>query len=337
MFEYASHGKARIFSVIAALFFSCSVAAQVRVVEAGADSNTASTPQNSQINAAPAASAAPGNQNEDIVVTLYNMLDALQREVQMLRGLVEEQDYQIRRMETEQRDRYLDVDNRLSVINQRLNQGGGAATTLPGNTALPNAGNNPVAGGNQINLPTGNTPVNTAGNARPGNAVPQPNTPVLPTVGLRASTPSNPGASTAGASTPLALNQQGTEEELYQEARNLLLNDANYEASVSVFQQMIERYPNGRLAPNAYYWQGEALILVERYSQAINVFNAVINNFPNNEKAPDSMLKLGIVYSLMNNERRAQEVWRDLLSRYANSGSGSLRLAEVYLRDGYNR
>ena len=49
------------------------------------------------------------------------------------------------------------------------------------------------------------------------------------------------------------------------------------------------------------------------------------------------MLKLGIVYSLMDNERRAEQVWRELLEKYSQSGSASLRLAEMYLRDGYNR
>lgn len=334
MFEYASQGKVKFFSVVAAMLLSCSVVAQVRVVEAGANSSTPPSSQASQTNSASAPTTADaGNRNDnDIVVTLYNMLESLQQEVQMLRGMVEEQGYQIRRMEAEQRDRYLDVDNRLSVINQRLNQGGGSVTPLPGNTGTPTAGNNslPSQGSGQAGIPVTNQPANPIG-SRPLNAGQQQASSSLP------GTLPSPGGATA----PIALNQPGSaalsEEELYQEARNLLLNDADYEASVGVFQQMIERFPNGRLAPNAYYWQGEALILVERFSQAINVFNAVINNFPSHEKAPDSMLKLGIVYSLMNNEQRAQEVWRDLLSRYANSGSGSLRLAEVYLRNGYNR
>ncbi len=330
MFEYASQGKMKFFSVLAAILLSSSVAAQVRVVEAGANSSTPPSSQASQTNSASApATTGAGNRNDnDIVVTLYNMLESLQQEVQMLRGMVEEQGYQIRRMEAEQRDRYLDVDNRLSAINQRLSQGGGAVTPLPGLTGTPTAGNNnqPLQGSGQASIPATNPSANPVSN-RPVNT------------GQPQVSPAQPG--TGGATAPIAMNQPGSatlsEEELYQEARNLLLNDADYEASVGVFQQMIERFPNGRLAPNAYYWQGEALILVERFSQAINVFNAVINNFPNHEKAPDSMLKLGIVYSLMNNEQRAQEVWRDLLSRYANSGSGSLRLAEVYLRNGYNR
>jgi tol-pal system protein YbgF len=321
MSEYASQVNKQILTVIVALMISGATFAQVQVVDA-ANSDGNQPAQNSQNNTANT-TAGPSN-NNDIVVTLYNMLEALQQEVQMLRGMVEEQGYQIRRMETEQRDRYLDVDNRLSALNQRINQG-----TVVNNGGLP--GGAPATG------------VNVGNNTLPGPAANQPNLPQRTNVpnpsqnGSAAPLPTQTGNSGA----TLALNQGRpqalTEEELYQEARNLLLNDADYEGSISVFQQMIESYPQGRLAPNAFYWQGEALILVERYSQAINVFSEVIDNFSTHEKAPDSMLKLGIVYSLMDNERRARQVWQQVLSDYANSGSGSLRLAEVYLRNGYNR
>lgn len=316
MFEYASQPKTSLLVTMMFLLVSGTVFSQVQVVDAGA-SNSASSAQNSNAQTSNQAGAA-GNGNE-IVITLYNMVEALQREVQTLRGLVEEQSYQIRRMESEQRDRYLDVDNRLSELNQRVSLG--VVNPAFGNPASP-----------VFNVPEEIEPsalesaAQTAFNPNSNSA---DNEVVLP------STTNNP-------QTTIALNQTPnmeprSEEELYQEARNLLLNDGEFEASISVFQQMIENYPQGRLAPNAYYWQGEALILVERYSQAINVFNQVIDNFPAHEKAPDSMLKLGIVYSLMENERRAQQVWRELLEDFADSGSASLRLAEVYLREGYNR
>jgi len=321
--EYASQVNKKLLTVIVALMISGATFAQVQVVDAASADGNQSAAQNSQNSTAN--SATGSSNNNDIVVTLYNMLEALQQEVQMLRGMVEEQGYQIRRMESEQRDRYLDVDNRLSALNQRISQGGGVTNGgLPGNlpTAGTNTGNNTLPGP-ASDQPTNRQPfTNGAGQNQTAGTSP------LPIQG------GNQGST-------LALNQAGaqalTEEELYQEARNLLLNDANYEVSISVFQQMIESYPQGRLAPNAYYWQGEALILIERFSQAINVFNEVIDNFPTHEKAPDSMLKLGVVYSLMDNERRARQVWQQLLFDYANSGSGSLRLAEVYLRDGYNR
>ena len=343
MFEYASQFKVKLLSVIAISLISLPALSQVQVVDAAENATT----QNSQAQA-PAANSSQNNaaqnnapqsntRNNDIVLTLYNTLEALQREVQILRGLVEEQSYQIRQMEQQQRDRYLDVDNRLSELNQRITQGGVAgnlsagpvppASTRPGaNPSNNTASNNSQLPGSQASLPSA---------GQPGTG----NSPAFPAVEPAADTRTNPQGQVAlnNNTAPDFSGEPRSEEELYQEARNFLLNDGDYEASISVFQQMIEEFPQGRLAPNAYYWQGEALILVERYSQAINVFNEVIDNFPTHEKAPDSMLKLGIVYSLMENESRAQEVWRNLLTEFGGTGSASLRLAELYLRDGYNR
>lgn len=50
--------------------------------------------------------------------SLLYQLELLQQEVQELRGIVEQQQYQITQMREEQRDRYLDLDRRLSLINE---------------------------------------------------------------------------------------------------------------------------------------------------------------------------------------------------------------------------
>ena len=46
---------------------------------------------------------------------MNDRLGALEQEVQTLRGIVEEQAYQIKRMQAEAKDRYLDIDRRLSA------------------------------------------------------------------------------------------------------------------------------------------------------------------------------------------------------------------------------
>src|SRR5690606_2670711 len=82
--------------------------------------------------------------NNEVVVNLYFQLEALQREVQDLRGIVEEQGYLIQRMQTEARDRYLDLDRRLSSLS------GGAPAPLPSGPAAgvdPAAPPAPLAGG----------------------------------------------------------------------------------------------------------------------------------------------------------------------------------------------
>ncbi len=49
---------------------------------------------------------------------ILQLLEQLQREVQSLRGMVEKQQYQIKKMERDSRDRYRDLDRRISAAQQ---------------------------------------------------------------------------------------------------------------------------------------------------------------------------------------------------------------------------
>ncbi len=72
---------------------------------------------------------------------LLYQVELLQQEVQNLRGMLEEQAHQISQMREEQRDRYLDLDRRLSLLNQP-----GKVTTESSFSANP-IGQNPGNGG----------------------------------------------------------------------------------------------------------------------------------------------------------------------------------------------
>lgn len=58
----------------------------------------------------------PTTGSTELSATMSSQIEALQQEVQTLRGVVEEQAYQLKRMQAEQKDRYLDIDRRLSVM-----------------------------------------------------------------------------------------------------------------------------------------------------------------------------------------------------------------------------
>lgn len=57
---------------------------------------------------------------------ILQLLEQMQREVQSLRGMVEQQQYQIKKMERDARDRYRDLDRRISGLQQAP-----AATAAP--------------------------------------------------------------------------------------------------------------------------------------------------------------------------------------------------------------
>lgn len=304
--------------------WSVAATAQVPVVEAGSRRGQ------------PAA-AQPQAESNDLVLQLYMQLDALQQEIQTLRGMVEEQSNQIRGMQNDNRNRYLDIDQRLSELS-----GAGAAT----GTALP-----PTLGGNTtggVSLP----PTTTGGTAQPTfNDSPgaNPTPPVSfrntqPATGVAqdadASQVTQPGAPVAanGATTQAppagaGINANLGEQELYRNALNILLEQqpARYEESISMFQSYIQRFPQGRLLTNAYYWLGEALILVERYGEARDTFTVLVNSYPDDPKAAGALLKRGDVYQRLGQTDLAQQDWRSISTLYPQNAT-EIREADTRLR-----
>jgi tol-pal system protein YbgF len=294
--------------LIVSAFWSLTTFAQAPVVEAGTNSRGQT--------AAVAPAAATGGGNE-LIVTLYNQLEALQQEVQTLRGRVEEQDFQIKRMQTEQRDRYLDIDRRLSSGDQ--------PPAVTGNAGLPPASTPPGSVGP---APTSPQAPYTR-DAAPQQAT-APNTGVaantIPQQGARDTSPANTTASNIPSAVP-----QMDEQELYRTALNLLLEENNYEQSIEYFQTYITTYPQGRYLTNSYYWQGEAFILVGRFNEARDVFSKIITEFPQDPKAAGAMLKLGVAYREMGDTDQARRTWQEIATRYPESTT-EIREAANYLR-----
>lgn len=75
--------------------------------------------------------AAPSGQ----VTELFQQLQAMQVEMQELRGLVEEQGHQLKRLAQEQKEQYLDIDRRLMALGGQAGTAGG--TSSNGESAAP--------------------------------------------------------------------------------------------------------------------------------------------------------------------------------------------------------
>jgi len=274
---------------VCSVVYSLGALAQVRVVDAG--SSQENQPQ----------VPASNNSQNDIMVNMYLQLEALQSEIQNLRGLVEEQSYQIKRMQTEQRDRYLDTDSRLSEINSQVQSY---------HSGQPIAGISPAP---SVINPLTNSSANTYGSSNL-TANNQPLT--------------NPVAGGAG----VAVASPQTEQQLYREALNLLLEDEAFTESINLFQQYIERYPRGRYLTNTLYWQGAAMELAGLHAQAILVLQRLISEFPADAKAPTALLRLGTVYRKMGENAQAASQWRRIAQDYPESVS-EIEIANEYLSE----
>ena len=273
--------------------WTAAATAQIQVQSGGAQ-----TPPRSRDTAAGA-----GNSNE-LMVSFYNQLETLKQEVQTLRGLVEEQNYLIKRMQNDSGERYLELDRRiqeLSVMNTIV--------------VDPNDPNAPISAAGALPGATVQTQIGDVRTTVPFN-------PALQSI--------EPKTNTGESVLPTLEIEQLSEQDLYRTALNLLLEESNSTDAIVLFQNYIDRFPMGRLMPNALYWQGEALILVSRYPQAAAAFERVLKDFPDDAKAAGAMLKLGVVYNLMGDRGLAAQTWRDLPIRYPDSTSENT-LAKDYL------
>ncbi len=107
---------------VASLFLSLPALGAAPIEESGAESR--------------AESGAAGDASS--LSQLFYQLQVLQQEVQELRGMVEEQSYQINRLARDQQEQYLDLDRRMQSV--RANAQQPAAVTMPESDGTGGAG-----------------------------------------------------------------------------------------------------------------------------------------------------------------------------------------------------
>ena len=242
---------------------------------------------------------AQGNQQS---VELLNRLNALQQEVQSLRGTVEQQNNEIEGLKKRQRDQYIDLDSRLNRI-------GGAGS--PG-AAAPGPEGAPENGGQALNaepLAANGPPPQEI--EPPRGAPPAANTPPPP----RESAPT--------------AEDLGNEKAAYDQAFGSL-REGRYAESARRFQEFLERYPESDLSDNAHYWLGESYYVTQNYKVAQETFQLVLKRYPQSPKAPDAMLKVGYCQFELRDWANAEATLNEVIRRYPDTTVS--RLAEGRLR-----
>jgi len=223
---------------------------------------------------------------------LLSRIQRLQEDVQRLRGDLEVQGNDISGIKQRQRDLYLDVDRRLQQLESATAAAKASpAATPPPLTAMPAPGVAPSAAG-----------------AAPAAAV---------NPAMSATMSGVAGAVAAAQSDP------AQEQAAYDKAFDLL-KGGHYDDAIAAFQDMLSRYPGGKLADNAQYWIGEAHFAMRRFREAANEFAKVISGYPQSPKVPDAMLKLGFSYYELADWTKARDTLEQLKGRYPQSTAAQL-------------
>jgi len=237
--------------------------------------------------------------NSQTLIELLNNVQALQREVQSLRGEIELQGHGVSQLKQRQRELYLDIDRRL----QRLEMGQGTTATIPPPAVAATA------------PPTPAPPVA----AVPAPAQPAPAAPAATTV-----TATAPPAATSPATPPAQALVNPAEEQRAYQASFDLLKAGRYEPATKAFAEFLQQFPSGQFADNAKYWLAEAYYVTRQFEPALRQFEMLVAEHPDSQKLTHALLKIGYIHAELGQREDAERVLNDLIQRFPESTAAGL-------------
>lgn len=125
--------------------------------------------------------------------------------------------------------------------------------------------------------------------------------------------------SNATANTPPATAASTEEKQAYQVAYNSLIKQGDSVAASRLFQDFLQAYPNGKLAPNAWYWLGESYYISQSYALALKSFTILNQQYPGSSKAADADLKIAYCHLEMKEIETGKKELEQVIAKYPNS------------------
>ena len=237
---------------------------------------------------------------------LFFEMQELRSEILRLSGLVEDQAFQIKRLQDLQRSQYLDIDRRLTEQGRPpLNANDSAQASIAPAASVASSAASTATSADATNneqspadKPSANSADSPAGSPPPVQPVPQ-----------------EQQAQTVAT--------QRTEADAYAQAFELMKNQ-QFEQSIVAYQNVIEQFPGGSYAPESRYWLGELYLMANRLEDARGSFNEVIDQFPAHQKVPLSLYKLGVVNHRLGGTSEALVYLDDVVVRYPDTPAAGL-------------
>ena len=239
--------------------------------------------------------------NSDALSLLLEQNQQLRAELQALRGIVEEQGFELRKLQRDALNRYTSNDERLTA----LEGGASASSSLPTQAPL-----SPSISNSQRDVSSSVSNTNNVVTARES---------VDDFVGERSSLNNLQTSNRRGSLQPAVLSEQ----QLYQMAYDSVIN-SDFERSIAEFDQYMSVYPSGRFVTNAHYWKGQAYLYLERYSEAKESYEIILNRYEDSAKLADAMYGLGLAYQGLGNVTQARQLLNEIKRRFPNTGVANL-------------
>ncbi len=265
------------------------------------------------------------------LLDMLQQIEQLQQEVNMLRGAIETQNFNLEQLTKRQRDLYTDVDQRM----QRLEQGV-VFTEQPAEDVTVE-----IVDGEEPPLETLtpvssiSAPISTGSESSGALQVeivqPQEEPPLLedsvPTeeaATISVDTAVSPiSAAEVVPADPVQLQAE------YQQAFNLL-RQSFYDQAIRAFQEFLVAHPKDRYSDNAQYWLAEAHYVKREFEMALTEYDKVIANFPQSQKVNDALLKRGFTLYELGRLEAAKRQLQEIIGN--QPGSTVARLADQRLK-----
>ncbi|SFG80809.1 tol-pal system protein YbgF [Neptunomonas qingdaonensis] len=229
------------------------------------------------------------SQSSQLIITIQQLQD----EVRSLRGQLESQEYRLKRIETDQKERYRDLDRRLSLIMQSQMQGesGAVSSEEPRSTSSVDVKAQEKTSAEE----------NTAGR----------NTSSLSNVDKSATASSETAGSSAG------------DQSDYQ-AAFALVRERDFNAAANSFTSFLTDYPDSPRVANAYYWLGEIYLAQGKQKESEASFLRVADQYRDSRKASDALYKLGILYKQQGNLEKSMIFMSRVVKEYPDTSAAQL-------------
>lgn len=263
------------------LLCSAPALANIPIESRGLSQNSGSTSTPTAIGASNSGAPVTTNLNWQ----LMQKNQQLENDIRTLRGKMEEQENEIAQLKHELTNRYTDLDQRLELLNQKID---------------PEAAPAVEEDNQQDSSPS------TASSSQP------------------ASNPVNNTAAPAPAATTVVSTQSSTEE-LEKAAYTIALDaykQGGAKKAIAPMQNFIKNHPNSVYISNAYFWLAEFNLAIEptNYSEAKKNFEIVASKYPNSSKASNAVYRLySIAKNVDKNDALAAQYRSTLLTKYPSS------------------
>lgn len=123
------------------------------------------------------------------------------------------------------------------------------------------------------------------------------------------------------------------EQQLFRDA-TAQYSKGEFEQALRGFQDLLDQYPNSRLADDAQYMIGESYYGMKEYVDAVTEYDQVIKRYPDSDRIPGARLKKAFSLTALGKKGQAVVELQQIVQRYPSSKEAQIarqRLAELGL------